>query len=588
MEALHSQRRYRRIDLEPPEIGILISENTGYVFGTSIAPQPQKLFVDIMNRSHAGVGIRTEKEFDPNSVFYLRTYNKKNKRWDLSEGRTRWIVKDAGEGVHHKIGAELYPSKTDKWFLKEKENLDKIMPLTTDYQFFRGTKLLKSISRDSICSLLNTITFKHVKAGQRFITQGDPGDICYIIQKGTCAVIVEKDKELIPVARMQAGQVVGEMALITGEPRSAHVDAETDMHLWCLKKDQFDQIARIFPELRSFLTDLIANWFENRPVTATRRIGKYVITDIIGKGGYGIVYRGVHEALGMPVAIKMMKHDMAMNSEFIKNFRNEARTIAKFNHENIVKVYDIEERFQTIFIVMEHLEGMSLRTLLERIIKLHPLRVVDYLLQICAGLQYAHSKRIVHQDIKPGNVLILPNEKIKILDFGLACPCGSENYLTGTPFYMSPEQIECIPVDERTDIFALGLTAYEMLTGHRPFPEEGPWEVMERRLKQEIPDPAQVVTDLPDELRKVIIKACTLDIDKRYQSIAEIVSDLKPLAKNHYAVENAQSVENNKIATMFLMYREEHQPALNRMMQDFCESVNKLGVACKAADFKEI
>jgi serine/threonine protein kinase len=360
------------------------------------------------------------------------------------------------------------------------------------------------------------------------------------------------------------------------------------MHLWCLKKDKFDQISRIFPELKSFLTDLIANWFETRPVTAKRRIGKYVITDIIGKGGYGIVYRGVHEALGMPVAIKMMKHDMAMDSDFIHNFRNEARTIAKFNHENIVKVYDIEERFQTLFIVMEHLEGMSLRSLLKRMLKLPPMKVVNYLLQICDGLQYAHSKDIVHQDIKPGNILILPNEKIKILDFGLACPCGSENFLTGTPFYMSPEQIDCMPVDARSDIFALGLTAFEMLTGHRPFTEENAWEVMDLRLKHDIPDPGEIIPDLPEALRKVIFKACSRDLDKRYQTVGEIVRDLQPLAKDHGVIQKVDVVEKSKIATMFLMYKDEHQPALNRMMQDFCESVDSLGVSCKAADFREL
>jgi serine/threonine protein kinase len=457
-----------------------------------------------------------------------------------------------------------------------------------DYQFFRKTDLLKSVSRDAVCPLLNCITFQHVKAGQRFITQGEPGNTCYIIQKGTCVVNVEKDGELIPVVRMQAGDVVGEMALITGEPRSAHVDAETDMHLWCLEKIQFDKISQTYPELRSFLTDLIANWFETRPLTAERKIGKYVITDIIGKGGYSIVYRGVHEALGMPVAVKMMKHDLAMRSDFIQDFRNEAKTIAKFNHENIVHVFDFEERFQTLFIVMEPLEGMSLRALLKRMLKLPPLKVVNYLLQICAGLQYAHSKNVVHQDIKPGNIFILPNEKIKILDFGLAGPCGSENLFTGTPFYMSPEQIDCLPVDVRTDIFALGLTAYEMLTGQRPFPEEDAWEVMDLRLKQDIPDPAEIVPDLPKMLRKFILKACAREMSERYQDVGEIIDDLRPLANKLGLKKQKISPANRKMATMFLLYHDEHQPELNRMMEDFCEKVNEIGVSCKAADFKEI
>ena len=137
--------------------------------------------------------------------------------------------------------------------------------------------MLKSISRDAVCPLLNCITFRHVKAGQRFITQGESGDDCFIIQEGTCIINVEKDGELIPVARLQEGDIAGEMALITGEPRSAHVDAETDMQLWCLTKEQFDKISEAFPDLRSFLTDLVTKWFETRTVTAERKIAKYIL-----------------------------------------------------------------------------------------------------------------------------------------------------------------------------------------------------------------------------------------------------------------------------------------------------------------------
>ena len=583
-----SRRRSQRIDLDPPEIGILFLEEDGYVSGTNPTPPRRKLFIDLINRSPHGVGIWTEKKISPATNFYLKAFNRDRKSWELFEGKTKWLLKDREKSIYHKVGAELRRAQVANGRFTDEDNDDKKTPTGSDYQFLSNTDLLKSIPRNAICPLLNCLTFQRVKAGQRFITQGKAGNTSFIIQKGTCVVNVEKDGELIPVVRMQAGDVVGEMALITSEPRSAHVDAETDMYLWCLEKTQFDKISQTYPELRSFLTDLIANWFETRPVTAERRIGKYLITDIIGKGGYSIVYRGVHAALGMPVAVKMMKHDMAMRSDFIQNFRNEAKTIAQFNHENIVYVYDFEERFQTLFIVMEFLEGMSLRALLKGILKLPPLRVVDYLLQICAGLQYAHAKNIVHQDIKPGNILILPNDKIKILDFGLACPCGSENFLTGTPFYMSPEQIDCLPVDVRTDIFALGLTAYEMLTGQRPFPEEDAWEAMNLRLKQDIPDPAEIVPDLPEALRKFILKACAREMSARYQDVGKIIEDLKPLANELGEKKQKISPVNRKMATMFLLYNDEHQPELNRMMNEFCEKVNELGVSCKAAEFKEI
>jgi len=586
MKVQNSRRRSDRISLNPPQVGILYLEDAGYVSGTTYFSPQRKLFVDLINRSPEGVGIQIEKAIEPATAIYLSAFNQSEKTWELFEGQTRWLEQDWENDICHKVGAQLKPIQ-DPSGLYEEDVLNKKKPATSDYQFFRKSELLKSVSRDAVCPLLNCITSKHVKAGRRFITQGEPGKTCYIIQKGTCVVNVENRGKLSAVARLSENDIVGEMAILTGEPRSAHVDAETDMHLWRLTKAQFDKISKDFPDLRNFLTDLVTNWFETRTVTAERRIGKYLVTDILGSGGYSIVYRGVHEALNMPVAVKMMKHDMAMNPDFIKSFRNEARTVAKFSHENIVTVYDIEERFQTVFIIMECLEGMSLRTLLKRMLKLSPMRVVDYLLQICAGLQYAHAKDVVHQDIKPGNIFILPNDKIKILDFGLACPCGSENLFTGTPYYMSPEQIDCLPVDFRTDIFALGLMTYEMLTGQRPFPESDAWAVMDLRLKQDIPDPAEAVPDLPEALRKFIIKACSRELSQRYQNIAEIVKDLQPLAEYQGQGQKAYSFESRKMATMFLMYTDEHQPELNRMMEEFCQQVNQLGVSCKATDFQE-
>jgi tRNA A-37 threonylcarbamoyl transferase component Bud32 len=584
MSEPNSRRHNQRIDLNPPEVGILLLEDAGHVYGTTLVPSPRKLFIDMMNRSQEGVGIQTEKEIEPETTFYLQAFNRDRKSWELFKGQTKWLLKDREKGIYYKVGAELKSAQVANGLFREKDHHHKKMPGASDYQFFRKTDLLKSISRDSVCSLLNCITFKHVKAGERFITQGGSGDACFIIQQGICVVNVEKDGEMLPVVRKQAGDVVGEMALITGEPRSAHVDAEADMHLWCLKKAHFDKISQTHPELRSFLTDLIANWFETRPITAERRIGKYVITDIIGKGGYSIVYRGVHEVLGMPVAVKMMKHDMAMRSDFIQNFKNEAKTIAKFNHENIVNVYDFEERFQTLFIVMEHLEGMSLRSLLKRMLKLPPIWVVDYLLQICAGLQYSHTKNVVHQDIKPGNIFILPNDKIKILDFGLACPSGAEQSFDGTPFYMSPEQIDCLPVDVRTDIYSLGLMAYEMLTGQRPFPEKDAWEVMDLRLKHDIPDPAEIVPDLPEALRNFILKACARDINQRYPNMDQAIGVLRPLVQDSRLPKNDLTIEKKKNFSLLLTYSDKNQSALKRLVEVFKANAQALGADVKITD----
>jgi serine/threonine protein kinase len=290
----------------------------------------------------------------------------------------------------------------------------------------------------------------------------------------------------------------------------------------------------------------------------------------------------------MPVAIKMLFHDMAMDEEFVRNFQKEAITIAQFNHDNIIKVYDVESRYQTMFIVMELVQGSSLREIMNDRGPLPLDQVVRYLLQVCAGLHYAHERDVIHQDIKPGNLFVLPDGRLKILDFGLACPCGSENMMTGTPFYMSPEQVECLPVDERSDIYALGLTAFEMLSGRRPYPEDNPHATMEMHVAEDIPDPADHIEDLPEGMRQLILKACARDIDQRYRDIPELLQDLNPLARDLGVTENAAAVPRKRMVTLFLIYEDRQQLELNRLMEDFSSQVEGMGITLKAADFSGI
>lgn len=396
------------------------------------------------------------------------------------------------------------------------------------------TKFLRYFSEDTVCPFLDKMRYKHIEAGNRFICQGELLDSAIVIQKGSCLVIVEKNGELHPVGHRGEGDIVGELSILTGEPQNAHVEAQTDMEVWVLNKNLFQDISKEEPHLLDFLTELVAERFDsNRPI-ADRVIGKYLATDIAGRGGYSIVYKGVHSILNMPVVIKMMRHDLALDPEFLSGFWNEAKTIANLNHENIVKVYDIEEMFRTVFIIMEYVEGESLKNLIDRLRRIPPGVAVDFLVQICSGLNYAHQQGIIHRDINSSNIMVQRNNRLKILDFGLACPIGVEDHsFLGTVFYMAPEQIEGEVLDQRTDIYALGITAFEMLTGQRPFPEEDIGALMDMHLHQEIPDPAEIVPDLPDVLRQFIMKACQRSPNQRYQSVAQALNDLLPLSHEY-------------------------------------------------------
>jgi len=392
-------------------------------------------------------------------------------------------------------------------------------------------KFLRFVFSNVKSPLLASLNYKHIKKGERFIVQGEVGDSAYIIQRGSCLVIVGKNGQLHPVDHRVEGDIIGMMSILTGEVRNAHVEAETDMEVWCLEKSQFEGISQKDPELLEFMTEVVADRFDSRRPTADRSIGKYIATDIIGRGGYSIVYKGVHAELKMPVAIKMMRHDLAMNAEFLKNFRNEAKIISGFNHENIIKIYDTKELFQTIFIIMEYLEGESLQDMLLRLKSIPAVLAADFLIQVCRGLDYAHHKGIVHRDISALNLLVQPNNRLKIIDFGLACPIGTDDmHMGGALPYLAPELLDGEPANKQSDIYALGITAYEMVTGTRPYPEDSASALMKIRHTQGIPDPAEKVPDLPEALRRFILKACRRDPQGRYQNMSQVLEDLESIA----------------------------------------------------------
>jgi serine/threonine protein kinase len=338
-----------------------------------------------------------------------------------------------------------------------------------------------------------------------------------------------------------------------------------------------------------FLTELVTHRFSTEKVTANRTVGRYLINELIGRGGWSLVYKGIHTSLNMPVAIKMLKHDMAMNAEFAEKFQNEARVVALLNHDNIVKVYDIEELYRTVFIIMEYLEGVPLDRVLETMPRLPAFKVLDILLQVCNGLNYAHEQGIVHQDIKPGNIFIQSDGRARIVDFGLSCPPGTVDCsLPGTVYYMSPEQIKGDYIDERTDIYSLGIMAYEMTTGQRPYPEDDLSRLMELHVNEDIPDPRTLVPDLPDELHYFIKRATRRDPAARFKSTWEIIRDLQPFADKMRIERRPQLEQRRKMMSLFLFYQEDQQLFLNRLVENFNSEVNKMGVELKITNVDEV
>lgn len=584
------RRSAKRESLDPMGIGIVHPGNADPYAESPDMCDKQTQYVDILNKTACGLCIRITGTLDilhPDRPFYLEIYRGNDKLWEIYLCHILWVHNDDTSEDVSLMGCRFEKTDADKnWCLKDKTVN---APSPDDYLFLKATHLFKSIDRGGLCPFLNTLRFRKVKSGELIMKQGDEGDACFLVQKGSGIVFIQKDIKKYQIARVKEGEIIGEMAILTGEVRNASVIAETDMELWSIDKTRFDEITQKYPDVRSFLTELLTERFVSRKKIADRKIGKYLIQHKIGTGGYAIVYGGIHGLLNMPVAIKMMKHDLAMDKDFLHNFRNEARTIARFNHKNIVKVYDIEERFQTVFIIMELLEGASLEEILETKAVLPHFKVIDYLIQICAGLAYAHAAGIVHQDIKPANIFITADDTVKILDFGLACPCASENVdMPGTPFYMSPEQIEMESIDERSDIYSLGIMTYELLAGRRPYPEDNLLKLMDLHVEQDIPDPWDINPDIPKELKSFILKACSRDRDSRYKNMDEVLDFLRPLKQDSYPDRNSAMIERVKMTSLFLFSSDSQQLELNRLLEEFSAKAQKIGVTIKAADFPDI
>jgi eukaryotic-like serine/threonine-protein kinase len=438
-------------------------------------------------------------------------------------------------------------------------------------------KFLHFIDQEDRSPFFNKMIYRRVHAGERFVIQGAVEEQAYIIENGSCLVIVEKDGKLHPVDHYGTGDIVGGLGILTGEPRHAHVEAETDMDLWVLTRAQFDEITEKDPALLDFITELVADRLDSRRPTAYRVIGKYVTSEIIGRGAFSLVYRGFHQSLNMPVVIKMMRHDMALHTDFLQSFRNEAQIIAGLNHDHIVNVYDFEERYRTLFIIMEYLKGDTLKEMIERLRVLPHRLTVDFLMQICSALAYAHRQGIVHRDVNPSNILVQPNDHLKVLDFGLACPTGTEDFSSlGTAYYMAPEQIDGGPVDGRTDIYALGIMAFEMVTGRRPFPEDNLKSLLDLHLTEDVMDPKCLVADIPEGLRKFIVTAARCDPDRRYQDMDQAIEALRPLVLESTPYIKPMAIKRNS-AAFIVNYTDDHRRALDQLMERFKTEARALG-----------
>lgn len=258
---------------------------------------------------------------------------------------------------------------------------------------------------------------------------------------------------------------------------------------------------------------------------------RYEIIELIGSGGMANVYKALCHRLNRYDAVKIMRDETAANTELRRRFRAESQAVAMLSHPNIVSVYDVSHNDDVEYIVMELIDGITLKQYLQKKSVLDPAEVLDFTIQTAKALEHAHSKGIIHRDIKPQNIMLLKDGMIKVADFGIA---SLENTVeenngetVGSVHYIAPEQARGEAPDARSDIYSLGIVMYEMLTGRLPYVGNSDVEVAVKHMNTDPVTPREIVPSIPEELERICLKAMNSNIDERYQTASEMLADLE-------------------------------------------------------------
>lgn len=319
--------------------------------------------------------------------------------------------------------------------------------------------------------------------------------------------------------------------------------------------------------------------------------GRYEIIELIGSGGMANVYKAKCHRLNRMVAVKILKSDMAENDEIRRRFRDESRAVAQLSHANIVSVYDVSSSGDTEYIVMELIDGITLKQYMERRGQMDWRESLHFIIQIMRALEHAHSRGIIHRDIKPQNIMVLRDGSVKVADFGIACLQNNAQTLTqdalGSVHYISPEQARGEHIDARSDIYSAGVVLYEMLTGRLPFEGDTAVSVAIQHLSSVPLAPSEIREDVPKGLELICMKAMCADINKRYASATAMLEDLESFRKNpdidmEYIREELKEKENTE-ATRYISKKELSEAVRNKKEKEkdelAAEKQEKTGIA---------
>ena len=273
-----------------------------------------------------------------------------------------------------------------------------------------------------------------------------------------------------------------------------------------------------------------ANWIGK---TLSKR---YTIEEMLGQGGMSAVYKATDPNLKRVVAVKMIHPHLSDNKDFVTRFEEEAAAVAQLRHHGIIQVHDFNQDDGVYYMVLEFVPGETIQDHLKRLNdakrRMAPLKAAAYMADVCDAVDYAHQRGMIHRDIKPANIMLTPSDSCVLMDFGIAKIVGGQRHtatgaVVGTAMYMSPEQIKGEQPDRRTDIYSLGVTLFEMVSGSPPFQADSAMTLMMMHINDPVPDPRKINPEVPDELIAVINKALAKDPNQRYQTAAQMAIALR-------------------------------------------------------------
>ena len=432
-------------------------------------------------------------------------------------------------------------------------------------EFVEGHPVFDGLPEPTIRRLVDGADELRFGAASAVIERGQPGDAMFLLIEGAAEVpIIDDNGRLRFTAHLGPGDVFGEMALLTGAPRTADVITTEPVRCLRFERESVERLMRHEPSVAGLLTSLVGHRLLESD--GIREVGKYRLVGELGVGGMGRVYQGVHPQLGRPVAIKMLDHALVHRDDFADRFRAEARIIASMRHPNIVDLYDVEEAWGTMFIVMEQLEGEALDVLLHR----GPMdanlvrRIVR---DVASALACAHEHGVVHRDVKPGNVLLVEGRRACLTDFGVATTGAvtgaSDGRFVGTPAYAAPEHALGLDADPRSDIYSLGILAWALLVGHPPYDGSNTSEVLRRHIHEDVPPLLERDPTVPEDLAEFVERACRRDRERRWQTCDAVLDHFE------WAQRRTTAPNNVQIRTLTLVYSPDAEGDVDRLVDAF-------------------